>query len=129
LAPDVTEEEKKEVFWKSDDAKEALIRYAEEEEHFTYNPNQFSTAVQFAARTYIKSTEDFFKLYREGMDRETIRNLDSLRYSYHQTLAEQLFKDGYAPSIKIGRGLARLILIDKGLDTYDNAANPSTLIG
>jgi hypothetical protein len=63
----------------------------------------------------------------EKVTDEKVLALDGLRFKYHNEIAQSLVDDGVAPSRKIGRAIARLVLIDKGLDTAENAKLPDVI--
>lgn len=124
LAPDATEREKTQAFLESEHAKYALVDFGTKEAHLRYNPDQYPLTSRHAINTYVASIEDVVKMTRGGATKEEIMSLDELRFHYHETAAQEMVKDGVVPTTKLGRALARLILIDKGLDTRDNAREP-----
>ena len=63
-------------------------------------------------------------MIREGATQHEIATVDGMRFLNHVAAAKQLVKDGTAPTEKMGRALARLILVDKKLDTLNSAREP-----
>lgn len=120
LAPDVTETEKKDVFESGEFGKAALLDFAQHTLKFKYNPSQFNPEAREALDDYIATVRDFFKAYREG-GQDQIISADAYRTMVHNKAARVLADNGYTSGDKQGRTLARLVLIDKGLDTFENA--------
>lgn len=121
---DVTEEEKRDVFLNSEKAKSAFLDYAKKEKGLKYNPIFYSQEAQEKMNNYISSVKSAIKASREGSSPGDIITLDSLRSEYHTETADQLVKDGITPSHKLGRAFARLVLISKGLETFEQAVVP-----
>ncbi|OGE25805.1 hypothetical protein A3C32_03455 [Candidatus Daviesbacteria bacterium RIFCSPHIGHO2_02_FULL_41_14] len=121
LPDDVTDKEKQEAFEQSEDAKFAMVDFARKALTFKYNPDLFPAPSAHALSTYIESVKDMMKMSRSGVSSTEIESLDSLRSIYHNTAAQTLVEDKVVRSIKLGRSLARLVLVDKGLDTFENA--------
>jgi len=121
LAPDVTEAEKQEAFLTSggDRVKYALLDYGKDEAHFKYNPQHYPPDVRAAINNYVDFVSDMGKMTREGEG--TVESLDETRRVYHTEAAEALAKAGIVPTHKLGRALARLVLIDKKMETFEDA--------
>lgn len=127
LASDVTEEEKMKAFLESENAKFALMDYSCYEQPFTYDSTQYPPASQVALKTYIESVKYILQAPQKAefpLTAEEIENMDRLRFIYHQAVAEQLVKDNIVPSRKLGRALARLILVSLHLEKFDQARVP-----
>lgn len=60
-------------------------------------------------------------MLRGGISAGEIATLDGMRFIDHVAASRALKSDGIVPSEKVGRVVARLILIDKGLDTMSSA--------
>ncbi len=120
LAPDVTESEKREVFESGESGKDALLDFAQNDLRFTYNPDKFDSETKEALGDYIATVKDYIKIIRSGSQDEII-SADIYRSTLHNKAAKILADNGYVSSDKLGRTLARIILIDKGLDTFENA--------
>ncbi len=121
LAPDVTELEKREAFEGGESGKEALLDFAQHTLKFSYNPEKFDQETSNSLNEYIATVRDFFKIYRNGTQDE-IMGADNYRSVMHNRAAKTLSDNGYVSSDKLGRTLARIILIEKGLDTFENAS-------
>lgn len=119
LSVDVTEKEKRLAFEQSTFAAEVMILYAKDELHFSFTFNKFPDETHSALKEYISSVKDLFEAVREGWD---IVAADSVRNSMHTALGRSLAENGVVSTPKLGRSLARLILIDLGLDTYAAAS-------
>lgn len=124
LSTDVTEEEKEKAFLESDVAKFALIDFASNDLSFKYNPEKYSPESRKSLQEYIDTVEDITKMIREGATQHEIVTLDGMRFLNHIAAAKQLAKDGIIPTEKVGRVIARLVLVDKGLDTIDSTREP-----
>lgn len=117
-------EDMNKVFLESNDAKAALIDFGTQHLKFHYNSSSFPQESRKAIQNYVATVEDIAKMVREGTGASEILSLDSMRSQYHDQAASVLVKEGVVPTTKIGRSLARLILIDKNLDTADTAKEP-----
>lgn len=123
-ASDVTEEEKKVVFEQSEDAKIALVDFAEKNVEFRYNPLYYSPQAVTAIETYVGHVHRMQQALQQGISREEIETLDFQRTSYHVALGHALVIDSLAPNVKLGRVMGRLMLIEQGLTTYNNTREP-----
>ena len=126
-APEVTMEEKLLVFEQSDAAKSALVDYGVYDTHFKYNPDFYPKTSQESVNTYLECVEDLIKAIRQGVGRDEREVKDTIRYQYHEEAARSLVRDRIVPTEKLGRAMARLILIDKNLDTESSARTPDLL--
>jgi hypothetical protein len=125
LSSDVTEKEKDRVFLDSQDGKNSFMDFNEYEVKFSYNPQTFPDRCADAIKTYIDHVAYTIKKEKEGFrDNEEVEALDSLRWDYHNAASRSLIEAGIAPSLKIGRAIARLVAIEKALDNFDNARRP-----
>lgn len=125
LTSDVTEKEKDRVFLDSQEGKNSFMDFNEFNVKFLYNPQNFPSRCADAIHTYIEHVVYTLKKEKEGFrDNDEIEILDSLRWDYHNEAARTLMSGGIAPSLKIGRAIARLVAIEKGLDTFDKARRP-----
>ena len=123
-APEVTSEEKILTFEQSEDAKFALVDYGISDAHLKYNPDYYPENSQKAINIYLKSVDTLIKTMRGGDGPERIDIQDTLRYQYHEQVARCLVEDRIAPTEKLGRAIARLILIDQELDSESSAREP-----
>lgn len=121
LSPDVTEKEKEKVFLEDHKARAALVDFATQDILFKYNPTSFPQRSREALSEYIKVEKDRQKMYEGKVSGDEALALDEYRYKYHQEAARALARDGIAPTKTIGEALARLVLIDKELDTPESA--------
>jgi hypothetical protein len=124
-ASDVTEEEKHRAFEESELAKTAILSFAQKDAHLSYKREFYDEETRKSVDEYIAATRDLFKMTRNG-SRDEIISADALRSGYHQSLAYTLTEKGITPNQKMGKAFARLILIDKGLDTFESAAVPDS---
>lgn len=120
LARDVTHEEQRMVFEHNDAAKLALIAFAERTTGLRYDPAAFGAAAP-ALERYVEHVRYVKRHMLTHPNRNEIAELDRLRSRYHLDAAEAMVDQGIAPTIKLGRTLARLVLVDLGMETYDDA--------
>lgn len=122
LAGDVTEDEKKEVFEESYEAKKSMLDFSKREDgQFVYDSSKYPLDVAEKMGSYIDSVRYVMKRMGEGVDRDDVKQLDGYRSFVHGEVTQALIKAGIAPNVKMGRTFARLVLISKGLDTYETA--------
>ncbi len=121
LTGDVTEHEKREAFEQSDVAKVALVEYARREQPFSFSPSSFADDTARAILDYAAHVRHIRQRMAERPDAEEIGAMDWTRSLYHVRAAEAMVREGIAPNVKLGRTLARLILVDLHLDTYESA--------
>ena len=121
LAGDVTEAEQRAAFEQSDAAKLALIDYVQLQVSFGYDPTCYAPSTAAAIDTYIAHVEHLRTRMAERVDRDEIMEMDRTRSIYHLCAAQAMLDEGIAPSIKLGRTLARLILVHRGIETYEDA--------
>lgn len=129
-SPDVTEQEQVAAFDETEVAKIAMLDFAQKEMHFKFNSKNFDDDTIEAIDDYVYTVKHHKKILtkhdvmggggREA-DKEAIMEADRYRSRMHDKVAEVLKEKGYVSSDKLGRTMARLILIDVGLDNYDNA--------
>lgn len=124
LAEDVTEEEKKEVFERSESTKLVMISFAEKGNSLVYNPRNHSFDTQESVQNYLNHVRDFKLRVRKGATPEEIQNLDTQRTQFHNRLATNFIEKGYAPNLRMGRALGRLILVTEGIETLQEARVP-----
>lgn len=124
LKPTISQEHKEQIFLESDDAKFALVDYGTKEAHLKYDPGKFPPDSAETLSIYIDSVRDMLKLLRKPTTREDLESADRMRFTFHNSAAQALTREGVVPSEKLGRALARLILIDLHLDTSENARRP-----
>jgi len=121
LVEGVTEEEKREAFEEDRKAKDSLLFFVKDQKiDFVYDPKYYSQKSQGAMKLYIKAVRDMFRTERGGGGEEVVA-CDRLRAMRHDEVAQDLVEEGIVLSTKIGRTLARLVLISEGLDTFKSA--------
>lgn len=121
LAPDVTEEEKVEVFENSEAARLSLILYAQDNNKILeYSPDMYSQQFNEKFRDYYYTMRDMVKGNFPN-SQEAIIALDDIRSTYHTEAAKELVSQGLAPSVKIARGMIELMIIEKGLESFAGA--------
>ncbi len=121
LAGNVTEAEQRAAFEQSDAAKLALIDYGQLQAPFGYDPTCYAPSTAAAIATYITHVEHLRTRMAERVDRDEIMEMDRTRSLYHLCAAQAMLDEGIPPSIKLGRTLARLILVHLGIETYEDA--------
>ncbi len=121
LAGDVTEDEQRAVFEQSDAAKLALIDYAQLQATFAYDPTCYAASTAAAIDTYIAHVKHLRTRMAERVDRDEIMEMDRTRSIYHLCAAQAMLDEGITPSIRLGRTLARLILVHLAIETYEDA--------
>jgi len=123
LAPDVTEEEKKAVFLNQEAGKYAFFDFVQKEQPYSYDDQNYPQDVREAVRDYIAIVKDI--IYKERyLDKDEILAFDRERSRRHDLLAKRFYEAGLVPSLKIGRAIGRLILIESKLDKWENAWVP-----
>lgn len=123
----VTEEDLKQAFEQSETAKGALLEFSKNNLRLKYNPERYDAETHEAIETYIWTVRGLMKAISSQsgdreMDKDAILSADQYRSVKHTEVARIFQKNGYTGSVELGRVLARLILIDKNLDNYDNAS-------
>lgn len=121
LPEEIGEELKRKAFESTEAAKIALLTYCQRK-HFHYNPDCYSANAKKAIKAYMTVVENSLK---SGLSREEKEKIDWQRSALHQHLARVLIAEGIVGSVVLARTIGRLILIDRNLDTYQNAAEPS----
>ena len=114
----MSEEELKRVFEGGESASYAMIIYARDVRGLSYAPSNYTEETVGAISEYVKSVEELISGLRE---RWNIEFLDSSRAACHNRAAQELVSSGIVSTTKLGRAMCRLILIDKGYDTYESA--------
>jgi len=112
---EVTQEEKDTTFLGSQEANTALVDYGQGVVHFRYDPDQFNEDENALIHTYMQKVA-----VRYYQDPEEIRKYERERTQAHNEIAQEFAKNR-VPNTRLGLVLARLIVIDRGLDTFDNA--------
>ncbi len=121
LAPDVTEEEKRQVFEEGTIAGQTLISFVRYNTGgFSYQPEEYSSTTQKAINGYVKAAKFLLDQQKHG-GRDELMMADKHRALFHNKLADSFIKDGLVETRKIGRALGRLILIDLGMDNFSSA--------
>lgn len=119
-----TEKERRGAFLNDDKAKFALVDYGTKDVYLKYSPNFYGQKSRESINNYIGLVKDMARIIREGANDNQILIIDQQRYDYHETVGKHLVEDGIVPTEKLGRAFARLILIDKKLDTPTAAREP-----
>lgn len=126
INPDVSEKEKEKVFLENESARYAFTKFGTEDVLFKFDGSKYPPRSLEAIDDYIKTVRDEEEMDRGRLSKDELESLDGWRYIYHTKAAEALVKDGIVPSTAVGEGFARLILVDKGLDTPESARRDST---
>jgi hypothetical protein len=120
LADDVTLDEQRAAFEQSDAAKLALIAFVERDQPIHHDPASFGVA-HTAIQRYVEHVRFVQDRMLERPERDEIVTLDNTRSRYHIEAAQAMIDNGYAPTLKLGRTLARLVLVDLGIETFEDA--------
>ena len=123
LASDVTEKEKASVFEDGMGAKSSLLSFVRDGDfEFVYDPKMYSKEVHEDMANYVEIVKYIHEESKRGsVDRDKIENFDIQRSMMHVKVSKTLVDDGVTPNMKMARTFARIILISKGLDTYESA--------
>lgn len=122
LAPDVTEEEKQQVFEGADSASQSLILFARNSKRkFSYSSSEYSPQTKKAVDDYVEAAKYLIKQLNHG-GRDEMMAADKHRALFHNELAKRLIKEKIVSTQKVGRAFGRLILIDLGLDSFSSAS-------
>ncbi len=127
VASDVTDDEIRNAYLDSDDAKLLMLNFAQTSCHFKWEPSQCSKEVNLAYMRYsnflrkMQSYKHSISLHEESdLDRrERILDDDIQRQVLHSATAKVLQDEHLAPSYRLARAFARIMLIGDNLDTYD----------
>jgi hypothetical protein len=117
IRPDVTEAIKRRVFHEKEEARLALISFAQRRLHYSYDSSALPSEVSELVEIYADAARSLNEAQAAG-DRDAMINQDSHRSSVHNALANRLVDTGVVPSANLGLGFAGLILISKDLQTY-----------
>ncbi len=119
LNPAVTDAMKDRVFYESKNATDALVDYYVATNEYTFNPDEYSTEAINALNEY----NNFVSAIRQNpaRDRDGILDNDRKRSAFHLAAAQALVTDGIVPSIRMGRMLARIVLVENGIESLDEA--------
>lgn len=125
-AGDVTEAERREAFEGSEAAKLALIDYADSTVRLAFDPAAYAATTSASLEDYCGYVAYTFERMRAGADRAELEMMDMERSSRHSRAAQALLAEGIVPNELLGRAFARLVLVDRGLDTYASARRSGT---
>lgn len=118
LADDVSLSEQIASFEASEACRYSFIDYAQSTGSFRFDEDFYSQGALEAIQAYITQV----KAIRDGQfTRGQLEDADIRRSVLHLIASQALKYDGIVPNDNLGRAMARLILIDKGLDTYESA--------
>lgn len=120
LPGDATNGEKRHIFEYSQNARVALVDFAQLVTGFSYNPKFYTPAANLAINQYIDYVQ-MMKGSQPDVARADLESQDLQRSIYHNRVADILTQENLSPNEKLGWILARLILVEKGLDTYESA--------
>lgn len=119
--PTVTEEQIRAAMEESDEMKFAFLDFAKNHP-FHYEPRYFSKETRKTIKQYLDSIREMIKVSRElsGTTEENQKALfgyDHSRRLAHEEAARALCAEEITSSLRLGKGLASLVAIEKGLDT------------
>jgi hypothetical protein len=118
---DVTEEEKRESFARSDNARMALIDFSKNNRIILkYDPNMYSKEFNNDFQEYVHSIKDVRKNARY-IDSDDIYKWDTNRRYCHLECASTLVRDGIVKHQNLAEGLIQLLTIEMGLETFGSA--------
>ncbi|HQG78869.1 MAG TPA: hypothetical protein PK564_00805 [bacterium] len=121
---DVTEEEKRESFDRSDNARMALIDFSKNNRTILkYDPNMYSKEFNNDFQEYVHSIKDVRKNARY-IDSDDIYKWDTNRRYCHLECASTLVRDGIVNCQNLAEGLVQLLTIEMGLETFGEAGTP-----
>jgi len=121
---DVTEEEKRESFDRSDNARMALIDFSKNNRIILkYDPNMYSKEFNNDFQEYVHSIKDVRKNARY-IDSDDIYKWDTNRRYCHLECASTLVRDGIVNCQNLAEGLVQLLTIEMGLETFGEAGTP-----
>lgn len=120
------QEELEELFEGGDSARRSLILYSEETKQILkYNPDKYSEGFKEHFKEYEGMMKDIKKgrvgNYNGSLDKDSIIAMEYIRSNLHNSSAREIVKQGLTKSNKIARGLIELMVIEKGLDTFENS--------
>lgn len=126
-AANATKEEKKQVYLESDAAKQLLLYFDKEDMRLRYDPAKYPPEIIEKIDSYadaVQLSQDVadYPVGTTAENQAAIIEADRRRNNSHNDLARTLCEAGIVASDRLGRMYARLILIDKGLDTFDGAS-------
>ncbi len=98
-----------------------MIEYERLQAPFGYDPSSYAPATAAAIDAYIAYVQHVRKRILERPSRDEIMEMDRTRSLYHHRAARAMIDERIAPNIKLGRTLARLILVHLGIETYEDA--------
>ncbi|MDP3954840.1 MAG: hypothetical protein Q8Q15_00565 [bacterium] len=125
-SPGIASSETEAVINNSDEVKAAFFDYAQRVVSFQYNSKKFPRDSARAISEYLQTVRDEKKVRREYTpnvleNQRKVQSLDTIRYTTHLATARQLHKDKIVPSERLSKAMATLVLIEEGLQTYENA--------
>jgi hypothetical protein len=125
LDPDVTEEEKADSFNSSDNARIALINFSRNNRIIIkYDRRMYSEEFNKNFQDYVHSIGDVRKKTK-WVDEDKIKGWDQDRRSCHSRCSDTLVRDGVVRYKNLAEGLVQLLSIEKGLETFGNAEEPT----
>ena len=121
---DVTEEEKRESFDRSDNARMALVDFSKNNRIILkYDRDMYSKEFNNAFQEYVHSIRDVRKNSRY-IDSDDIYKWDTNRRYCHLECASTLVRDGIVKHQNLAEGLIQLLTIEMGLETFGEAGTP-----
>lgn len=119
LAPQVTEDMKRKTFENMDAGRQAFYEFSGKTP-FRLDPTMYSEETLDTIHKYIASVHKLNEAKMQKISQDSIINADNERAGYHATLAQAFTQDGITPSEKMGRVLAKAILVGEGLEKFDD---------
>ncbi|MFH1601506.1 MAG: hypothetical protein ABIB61_00945 [Candidatus Shapirobacteria bacterium] len=126
----VDEKEVFDTFLETDQAKQLLLAFAQNDLKFEYDPDQCTPKVKTAFTTYqnaIRAMESsrYKALASDALcggadSKERIEEADQLRQHRHNRLATALQESGIVASYRMARTLARIMMVSIDMDTFDS---------
>lgn len=124
------------VFLESDDAKLLLLRFAKYNLMLEYNPSKFDRRINGVFELYSAAVErishprtelKIASLPTTEWRQEEMGKLDTARQFRHNQLMKALVEEGYCPTERLARSMARIMLISVGKDTFEIAQQDEML--
>jgi len=118
---DVAEEEKRESFNQSENARIAIINFSRNNRIILkYDRDMYSDDFKRHFEDYRHSIKDIRKGTRYLNSQEILERDEYRRYC-HSNCADTLIRDGITSSRDLARGLVQLLTIEEGLETFGGA--------
>lgn len=106
------------AFLESRNAADALLDYYSQTGEYQFDTTQVP---ELSAQALLEYCEYVKELRSKKAGRDTMLEDDVRRSILHLNAAKALVEEKITPSIRLGRMLARIVLVEKGIETIDDA--------